>query len=144
MRLGVMKTQVPANVKLIQSSAEEGLAEELGGAVNRLPTKRVSGYEVWTMTGTGELGEVTQAMLRRGPVLYKLMAISIGPGKDQESIDRFIDSLKLRETDAESPDAPARDIGGGFDLHNLSKKIGGASLLILIVLLVYLAMRRRK
>ena len=30
MQFGVMKTQTPPNIKLIQSSAEEGLAEETG------------------------------------------------------------------------------------------------------------------
>ena len=102
MKFGVMKTQIPPNIKLIQSSAEEGLAEEIGGEVTRLPTKQVSGHEVWKMTAKGASVEITQAMIRHDGALYKLMAVTVGGTPDAVAVNRFIDSLSIVQPDRKS------------------------------------------
>jgi len=151
MKFGVMKTQIPPNIKLIQSSAEEGLAEGIGGEVTRLPTKKVSGHEVWNMTAKGASAEITQAMIRHDGALYKLMAVTVGGNPDAVAVNRFIDSLSIVQrpsTNAQpsrpSDGQPVQDLGGGVDLHNLSKAIGGAGALLGIGLLVYSLMRGKK
>ncbi len=144
MKFGVMKTEIPPNIKLIQSSAEEGLAEEIGGQVTRLPTKRVTGHEVWNMTAKGPSAEITQAMVRHDGALYKLMAVTIGGNPDAASINRFIDSLSIVQPATQPQSRPVQDIGRGVDLHNLSKTIGGLGALLAIGLLVYLVTRGKK
>jgi len=151
MKFGVMKTQIPPNIKLIQSSAEEGLAKEINGEVSRLPTKQVSGHEIWNMTAKGASAEITQAMIRHDGALYKLMAVTIGDKPDAVAVNRFIDSLSIAQpapTTAESPTQssaqPIQDLGGGIDVHNLSKSIGGAGALLGIGLLVYFLTRGKK
>lgn len=143
MKFGVMKTQIPPSIKLIQSSAEEGLAEEIGGEVTRLPTKQVSGHEVWNMAAKDASVEITQAMIRHDGALYKLMAVTVGGNPDAVAVNRFIDSLSIvqpsptiAETSKQSDTQPVQDLGGGVDLHNLSKAIGGAGALLGIGLLV--------
>jgi hypothetical protein len=142
-RLGVTTSEIPANIKLIQSSVEEGFAEELGGDFTRLPSRTISGYEVWTMTGKNQAMEITQCVLRRGPSVYKLVAATLGDVKDQETIDRFISSLTIHGSAADAPPAPAQEPVGENAIDRLSEKIGGASLVLLIVLLIYLYIRRR-
>jgi len=141
-----MKTQIPPNIKLIQSSAEEGLAEEIGGEVTRLPTKQVSGYEVWNMTAKGESVEITQAMIRHNGALYKLMAVTVGGSPDAAAINDFINSLSIVRTapaNTEPPKQadtqPVQNLSGGVDLHNL-----GAGALHGIGLLVYFLTRGKK
>ena len=151
MRFGIMKTQIPPSIKLIQSAAEEGLAKEIGGEVTRLPTKWVSGHEVWNMTAKGASVEITQAMIRHDGALYKLMAVTVGGNADAVAVNRFIDSLLIAqpapitaEPSQPSGAQPGQDLGRGVDVHNLSKFIGGAGALLGIGLLVYFLMRGKK
>ena len=149
MKFGVMKMQIPPTIKLIQSSVEEGLAEEIGAKVMRLPTREVSGHEVWNMTAKGPSIEITQAMVRHDGALYKVMAATVGGTADNESVNRFIGSLSITEPSNAQPSKqsaaqPVQDLGGGVDLHNLSKTIGGASAMLGIGLLVYLVIRGKK
>jgi hypothetical protein len=149
MKFGVMKTQIPPTIKLNQSSVEEGLAEEIGGKVSRLPTREVSGHEVWNMTAKGPSGEITQALIRHGGVLYKVMAATVGSTDDNESVNRFVGSLSIAEQSNAQPSRqpaaqPVQDLGGGVDLHNLSKTIGGAGALLGIGLMIYFVIRGKK
>ncbi len=146
MRFGVTTMQIPPTIKLMQSSAEQGLAKEIGGPVTRLPMTEVSGHEVWNMTATGPTGEVTQAMVRHGGTLYKVMAATVGSTADNETVNRFIGSLSIAEqSDVQlsklSAVQPVKDLGGGVDLHNLSKTIGGAGALLGIGLLLFWVIR---
>ncbi len=150
-KFGVMKTQIPLNIKLIQSSAEEGLAKEIGGEVTRLPTKQVSGHEVWTMTGKSASVEITQALIRHEGAGYKLMALTVGSNPDAAAVTRFIDSLSIAEPSRsiaepsrQSGPQPVQGLDGGVDLDNLSKRIGGAGVLLGIGLLVYFLTRGEK
>ncbi|MDB4671898.1 hypothetical protein OAF34_07150, partial [Pirellulaceae bacterium] len=97
-KLGVVKNQIPTNTKLIQSSVEKGLAEEIGGEVTRLPTKQVAGYEVWHMKATGTSAKITQAILRIDDTVYKLMAVTVGQNPDEQTINHFIDSLLISQS----------------------------------------------
>jgi hypothetical protein len=167
MKFGVMKTQVPRNIELVQSSAEQGLAEEIGGKVTRLPTREVSGYEVWNMKAQGPSIVITQALVRRDGALYKVLAATVGGAADDLLVNRFINSLSIVEqTDtrpsyqsaAERSERALRDrraeraeraqraqqLGGGIDLHSLSKTIGGAGALIAIGLVIYMVMRGKE
>lgn len=150
-KFGIMKTQIPPDIKLTQSSVEEGLAEEIGGQVTRLPTKQISGHEVWNMTAKGTSAEITQAIIRHDGEVYKLMAVTVGGNLDAVAVSRFIDSLSIAqpsstnvETTRPTDGQPVQDLGDGVDFHHLSKKIGGAGVLLGIGLLVYLLNRGKK
>ena len=151
MKFGVLKTQIPPNIKLIQSSVEEGLAEEIGGKVTRLPTRQVSGHEVWNMTANGTSAEITQSMVRHEDAVYKLMAVTVGGNPDTVAVNRFMDSLSIVQPSAtnavppsQSVGQPVQNPGGGLDFHKLSKNIGGAGALLGIGLLVYVLTRGNK
>lgn len=139
-----MKMQIPPKIKLIQSSAEEGLAEQVAGPVTRLPTKTVSGYEVWNMTAKGAAAEITQAMIRHDSTLYKLMVVTPGADQDAASVNAFIDSLSISQASDPQPAQPVQDPRKGVDLHNLSKTIGGAGALLAIGILAYSILRGKK
>ncbi len=150
MKFGVLKTEIPPSIKLIQSSAEEGLAKEINAEVIRLPTKQVSGHEIWNMTAKGASVEITQAMIRHDSALYKLMAVTVGGKHDAVAVNRFIDSLSIvlpapttPESSAQSGAHPVQDLSGG-DVDNLSKSIGGAGALLGIGLMVYFLTRGKK
>lgn len=129
-----------------QSSAEEGLAEEVGGPVTRLPTREVGGLEVWSTTAKTTDSELTQAMLRNEGKLYKLMAIKNGAEPNTEAINAFMESVQL----AKSPRTAAEGTNGtspssqegGIDLHNLSKRTGRVAFLAIIALLIYRATKK--
>jgi hypothetical protein len=151
MKFGVMKTQIPPNIKLIQSSAEEGLAKEINGEVIRLPTKQVSGHEVWNMTAKGASVEITQAMIRHDGALYKLMALTVGGNPDAIAVNRFINSLAIvtpalttAESSTQSGTQSIQELGGGIDLHHLSKFVGGVGTLLGIGIVVYFLTRGKK
>jgi len=99
-----MKTQVPATVELVQSSVEQGLAEEIGGTVTRLPTREVSGYEVWSMKAEGASVAITQAMVRSDGGIYKVLAATGEGAADNEAVTRFISSLSIADqTNTQTP-----------------------------------------
>ncbi len=148
MKFGVMKIQIPPTLKLNQSSAEQGLAEEIGGKVTRLPTKQLSGHEVWTMTANGPSIEITQSLVRHDGSLYKVMAAAVGAEDNSDSVDQFISSMSIAEqAKDQAPQQPSRkpvqDLGETVDSHNLSKTIGGIGALLAIALLVYFAVQRK-
>ncbi|MDG2015193.1 MAG: hypothetical protein P8J33_16930 [Pirellulaceae bacterium] len=147
-KLGVMTTQIPTNIKLNQSSVEEGLAEEIGGEVIRLPTKQIAGYEVWRMQATGASIEITQAIIRHDSTLFKLMAVTVGQNPDEQSINNFMDSISIFQSAKKAapgtstkPRKPNNSNDDGIDSHNLSKSIGGFAGLLGIGILIYIAVR---
>lgn len=149
MRFGVVKMQIPPDVKLIQSSVEEGLAEEIGGEIERLPTVIVSGHEVWKMTATAESAEITQATVRHKDAFYKVMAATVGSEPDSAAVTRFVDSLSIRQpsqdgtSEANQSKAEPGPDAARIDLHNVSKAIGGAGALLGIAVAIYLVARSR-
>ncbi len=147
-RLAVIKTPVPEDIRLAQSSVEEGLAEEIGGEVTRLPTKQIAGYDVWLMKGKGPSIEITQGVIRHGGTIYKLMAATLGQEPDEAMIDQFINSLAITRpaslVDPGVTTSPGKRNGNllsRIDLHELSKKIGGFAALLGIGLIIYFVTR---
>ncbi|QDT50569.1 hypothetical protein Pan258_46480 [Symmachiella dynata] len=142
-RFGVIKMDIPREMKISQSSVEEGLAEEVGAEVTRLPTKHVAGHEVLNMTGTSPSIDIRQAVFRHDDAAYKLMAATVGAPPDDEAINQFIDSLSIV---AQAPTRPnkriERGMGENADAHNFSKRIGGFGLLLAIGLVIYFLLRR--
>lgn len=143
-KLGVMKTQIPPDRKFIQSSVENGFAKEMGGKVTRLPTKMVSGHEVWSMAGQTPSGEITQAIVRHNDAAYKLMGMTISGNPDTAAIDRFMNSLSITQPppanaqpSTQLGSVPEKGPGDGLDFTDSSEKIGGASALLLIILIIY-------
>ena len=150
-KLGIMESKIPPNIELVQSAVEEGLAEQVGGDVVRLPTKQISGHEVWCMTAKGTITEITQAVVLIDGTVYKLMGVTIAGSSDVDVVNRFIDSLSIEQASSAKPKSSrqrgaqsSQKIGSSFDLHNLSKMIGGAGALLGIGLLVYLLTRGKK
>ncbi len=149
-KLGVMKTVIPTNVRLIQSSVEKGLAEEFGGEVTRLSTRRVAGHELWRMKAKGAAAEMTQAIVRHDNTVYKLMAVTIGQEPDGQTIPQFMDSLSLAQpkqtvspSTNQKPPEPVLPPTTGLDFHNLSKSIGGLAALLGIGLFIYFRIRKK-
>src|SRR5688500_6854358 len=123
-RLGVMKMAIPPNVKLIRSSAEEGLTEEVGGRITASSSVVKNGHEIWILAAEGTAQgmnlRITQALVQYGPSAYKVMAVVVGMGSaDNASIDDFVNSIQIT-----APTTNDRGQDGGIDLHNFSKKIG--------------------
>lgn len=150
-KIGVMKTQIPAGVKLLQASVEKGLAEEVGGKATRLATMQVAGYQVWCMKAKSASVEITQALVRHNNTLYKLMGVTSGSERDEQVIRQVVDSLSIlkpaeagKSKTTVSPSQPNRANDGDTDLHNLSKSIGGYAALLGIGLLIYFLMRGKK
>lgn len=143
-QIGVMMLPIPADIKLSQSSVEEGLSQEIDGSVTRLPTKKVSGHEVWHMVGANGPLEIRQAILRPAGVLYKLMAVTTGEKPDAALIDQFMDSMSIVKPAALTPSGDAGKLSGSIDMHKLSKTIGGAGALLGIGLVIYLLTRGKK
>lgn len=148
MKFGVMKMDIPPNMKLIQSSVEEGLAEEIGGQVARLPSQTISGHEVWRMSAKSQSAAVSQAIIRHDSALYKVMAATVGGRGDSESVNQFIDSLSIANSATRTETKPVQIPGGAVDsnvlLHELSKKIGGLSCILLIGLVIYFFTRCKR
>lgn len=153
LRLGVMKIAIPSSVKLIRSSTEEGLAEEVGGTVTASSSAVKNGHEIWTMTAKGSAQginlQITQALAHYNGSLYKVMAAAVGDGPtDDTTINAFVNSIEITPPNLNGGSAPVANndqrFNDGIDLHNLSKKIGGVGALLLIGLIVWLVARRGK
>ncbi|WP_425617325.1 hypothetical protein NA78x_000999 [Anatilimnocola sp. NA78] len=148
-KLGVMKSSVPANVKLVQTEVEEGLAKEIGGKVTRLPTKTIGGHEVWLMKGTGSGVEITQALVRVDDTVHKVMAITSSENPHAAAVNRFMESLAITEpaNSAAAHDAthaPWPPPTEPLDTHQISKAIGGFFSLLLIGLVIYFVLKGRR
>ncbi|MEM8671390.1 MAG: hypothetical protein AAGG48_27970 [Planctomycetota bacterium] len=103
------------------------------------------------MTGKGDAIEITQSMIRSEDQFYKLMAVKVGGELDPVIVNRFMDSLAIRRPAPSSAGnlGQARSTSGGasgsgIDLHELSKKVGGAGAMLGIGLIVYLISRGKK
>jgi hypothetical protein len=158
-QLGVSQTSVPKNIpRLDQKSVEEGFSEEIKGKITNSSVGQISGHTVFMMTAQGKIYDkdiyATQHILP-DPIdgkIYKIMVTSIG--KDElASVEaqNFLGSFKVLR--AETPSDKIQSLIGsgkdnsdlsGFSLtHELSKKIGGACLLLLIVCIVILSLRKK-
>ncbi len=144
MKFAILRIEVPPDTpRLIQASVEEGLAEEAGGKVVRLPTRTVSGHEVWNMKAAGPAGEITQAFARHGDVIYKLMAVTPS-GDATPTVQQFMDSLAFTQPDVPVPNPSPRQDRQPDPVNDLSRKIGGMGGMLAIALIIYFAMKGKK
>ncbi len=153
LRLGVMKSTVPSHIKIVRSSVEEGFAETVAGSITASSAVVKNGHEIWIMTVKGSIQgtniQSTQAIAQYNGNVYKVMAIKIGDASlDQATINTFVNSIDIKTKNSTPDTAP---VGSGkqrpndhIDLHNLSKRIGGAGGLLLFGVIIWLLMRRGK
>lgn len=141
--LGIAKMPVPRDVRLIQDSVEEGFSKEVGAQVRRLPSKQVSGHEVWTMTASAPIGTVTQTIVRHNDVAYKLMVVTQPDSPDLGNINRFLNSLTITPPLGEAGPAETR-LDRGVDVNKLSGQIGAFGIFLGIGLVIYQVFVRKK
>ena len=153
LRLGVTKTAIPPHIKLVRSSTEEGLAEEIGGTIAASSSVAKNGHEIWTMTAKGSTQginiQITQAIAQYQGNVYKVLAANVGDAPiDETAINTFVKSIDIKAT---NPNGDTARVGSDdqrsndhIDLHNLSKRIGAAGALLLIGIIVWLFMSRGK
>lgn len=138
-KLAVLRIEVPPGFTPIQSSIEEGMANEMSGTIERLQTETISGYKVWKMKCHNKYGTVIQSVVPTDGYVYKLMVASMGGRAVPESLQKFLTSLQLSE-ETSSPIPPSTD---RQQSHELSKELGGTGLLILIAIMIYI-MRKKQ
>lgn len=100
------------------------------------------------MKANAKSAELFQAIVRHDGTIYKIMAATVGPNPDKQTIDQFIGSLEFsrpaRMTTpgiSTSPGKSNTDVDGGLDPNELSKSIGGFAALLGIGLLIYFVTR---
>ena len=155
-KLGVAEVPFRPDMKLVQSSVEKGLAEEMGGKIVDSLTERQAGHEIFVMTGHGEvLGTevyITQAVVAVGDKVYKVMATGLGRDTRVDSYaTKFMSSFKILTTKQDVAFDPPRTVPSSQPNQSdtdkslvdlLSEKIGGISVLILIVCVIAILISR--
>ena len=141
--IGIAKIDIPRGIRLIQEAMEEGYSKEVGAPVRRLPSKQVAEHEVWTMTASAPLGNVTQAIVRHNDVVYKLMVVTQPDGPDFGNINRFLNSLTITPPAGEAGPAETA-LGRSADVNKLSGQIGAFGIFLGIGLVIYQVCVRKK
>ncbi|QDU58605.1 hypothetical protein [Aeoliella mucimassa] len=140
-KLSVVEVPMPPGVKLIQSSAEEGLAEEMGGEIIESSSRQLNGHDVYFMTCHGTIQDTelyfSQSIAAIEGKVYKLMAIGMGRDiRGDADVHRFFDSLQIhvahRPSPARSRTAEREEEDDQTSVDNWSGKIGAISLLFLL------------
>jgi hypothetical protein len=141
--MGIVKAELPGGMRLIQDAMEEGYSKEVGAPVRRLPSKQLSGHEVWTMAANAPIGNVTQSIVRHDTVIYKLMVVTQPDSPDFENINRFLNSLTITPPPDEAGPATTNP-AGGVDINKLSGQVGAFGILLGIGLVIYQVFIRKK
>jgi hypothetical protein len=141
--MGIVKAEIPGGMQLIQDSMEEGYSKEVGAPVRRLPSRQLSGHEVWTMTANAPIGSVTQSIVRHNTVVYKLMVVTQPDSPEFGSIDRFLNSLTITPPRGEAGPAQANP-GRGVDINKLSGQVGAFGVFLGIGLVLYQVFIRKR
>lgn len=155
-RLGVTETSLPPNIRIIRSSLEEGLAEELGGRIIASSAQQQEGHDVFLMTGRGGTGGdkiyITQAIVAVGNKVYKVIACGIGKDtRVDPDATAFISSFRILTPRQIVDSVPREDVGNSQPALNqpsesliglLSRRIGGISALILLVGVIVIVLLR--
>jgi hypothetical protein len=141
--LGIVKADLPGGMSLIQDAMEEGYSKEVGAPVRRLPSKLLSGHEVWTMAANAPIGNVTQSIIRHNSVVYKLMVVTQPDSPDFGNINRFLNSLTITPPSGEAGPVQTNP-GGGVDINKLSGQVGAFGVLLGVGLVIYQVFNRKK
>jgi hypothetical protein len=134
--MGIVQADLPGGMQLVQDAMEDGYSKEVGAPVRRLPTKQVSGQEVWTMTANAPVGDVTQSVVRHNDVVYKLMVVTQPDSSDFGNINRFLNSLTITPAPSEASPATTNP-GEDVDVNKLLGQVG-------IGLVIYQVFIRKK
>jgi hypothetical protein len=118
-------------------------SKEVGAPVRRLPTKQVSGQEVWTMTANAPVGDVTQSVVRHNDVVYKLMVVTQPDSSDFGNINRFLNSLTITPAPSEASPATTNP-GEDVDVNKLLGQVGAFAVFLGIGLVIYQVFIRKK
>ena len=141
--MGIVKADLPGDMKLSQDSMEEGYSKEVGAPVRRLPSRQLSGHEVWTMAADAPIGNVTQSIVWHHSVVYKLMVVTQPDSPDAANINRFLNSLTITPPPGEANPATTNP-GGGVDIKKLSGQVGAFGVFLGIGLVIYQVFIRKK
>ncbi len=141
--LGIAQADLPGGMSLIQDAMEEGYSKEVGAPVRRLPSKQLSGHEVWTMAANAPIGNVTQSIVRHDAVVYKLMVVTQPDSPDFGTINRFLDSLTITPPPGEADPATSNP-GGGADIYKLAGQVGAVGVVLGMGLVIYRVFIRKK
>jgi len=154
-RLAVVEIPMPKkNMPLIRSSLEKGAAEELHGKIVASSKSQQGNQPIFTMTVASDANGtpvfLSQSVAAVNGKAYKVMAV--GVTKDTRSDPdamSFVASYKIDPAAASGPaptgasnENPQRADQSLIDA--LSQKIGGISLLVLIVCLAVVLITRKK
>jgi hypothetical protein len=155
-KLGVVEMPIRPDLRLIRSSVEEGLANEMRGRIVASSAEKQEGHDVFLMTGHGEIlgreAYMTQAVVAVGGKVYKVMAV--GFGKDTRvdpDATEFVSSLKILTPKQVVNSNPPEDVRDSQPVPNdsseslvdlLSQRIGGISALILVVCVIVIVLLR--
>jgi hypothetical protein len=141
--MGIVQADLPGGMQLVQDAMEDGYSKEVGAPVRRLPTKQVSGQEVWTMTANAPVGDVTQSVVRHNDVVYKLMVVTQPDSSDFGNINRFLNSLTITPAPSEASPATTNP-GEDVDVNKLLGQVGAFAVFLGIGLVIYQVFIRKK
>ena len=127
--------------KLNGPSVEKGFLEKTNGKMSASSVENRQGYDVLTMTANGEIEGnrfcITQVVVQIGNKVYKVMATEIGKDAlDNPDAVAFVNSLKILAPQRARTADPAKNAQPKSLVDELSERIGGISLLTLIVCLL--------
>jgi hypothetical protein len=154
--LGVSRESIPRGMPLIQKSLEEGFRKTMNGTITESSAENTRGYTVFKMSARGSIAgkdsSATQFIVAIDDGVYTVIAMSFG--KDVNASDdarAFLASFRiLRESTG--PAAATKPVHlaakGGDDrpqtslVDQLSQRIGGISVLLLLLCIVILLTTR--
>ncbi|HVJ68348.1 MAG TPA: hypothetical protein VM510_10210, partial [Caulifigura sp.] len=145
LRLAVVRSDFPPDVRMSPKSLQEGFIEEIGGTITKSSERESNGHAVHVMSAAtmqqGQPVVVSQAVIQHGNHAYKAMALAAA--NDPELVaaaNQFIASLEVIADPVTPPPKAADD---GVDLHEVSKRVGSWGVITLIVIDVLTRRRKR-
>ena len=132
-RLGVTMVQMPPGTHLIQDAVEEGMGERTGGQITRLPSRYISGHEVWIMRSSSPSETMFQAVFEHHGTAYKIMSATPAGSNSHTAFDNLLGSASLPLAAKPGPQNSAQNQDDRITLRTISKKLGGIALLVLII-----------
>lgn len=169
-KLGVMSIAYANGTPLSQNSVESGLAEEIGGVVERLPTKKFGHKSLWAMvakkddglslyqTVTVVPGKIYKSMglatdSKMADVAFQFIDTTAVNDPVKEKIDALREQVRQAGKSAANASAASRNLDGVKVIDSnqqtlttqfLSKAIGGISTVVAIISAILWFTRRNK
>ena len=137
-KLGVIEMPIPPGVSVRDAELVKGFGEELGVQAQELPMVTVRGVVIYRMAAQTATHELLQSVHASKDKLYKVLTVTQN-GADKAAAQKFIDSFVINP-----PTRPDVMPPKSIDTQQLSKTLGGAGLILLIVVFAFRATRRKK